>query len=556
MEIKNKHLVTNIYKNRRNFQKKIDVNNNRKHIFYIPNIKSTQNIFKNQLLNENMNKELESDSIILKDGTNINNTNIYDNKNINSNFNNNFYLKKSLNNNFNANITKNKDANTNNDYYKKIHYLSQNRSKKEKKTEKPFSSKKTLTEKNFFEESEASETNKNKNNYLSNINHKFKNNKASLTDNDDDENSNELSDIADQIVNLFPTRKKIKKIRSLHKINILENNNKIIPPKRHLINLNQIKNKNQRISPNNYTFKTVFVNNFCVMPMNSSMIDNNNKYINLNNKKKNSLFNLNNSNELNLTDRNLFTNSNYSVNIKQEKNINNSKKLIHYKKNQDKYNSPNNNNINYINEELNSFIINKKKRIILKNINIGNDMMTKINNNKKSNDNNNKKDLEQKNFKENNFNENYYYTTMDLSKLTFIKGKNTVNNKNSNNQNFINSDNNKNLIKNDKKDNNGVNNNNENKNNNVINKDNNKKHIKFDLSKNVLIFYNDKDYITKYKKISLNKSAKIRNLRTKIKPIIKKFNKEDIKINNNYVSKENFDEKEILSENILVFDDI
>ena len=58
-------------------------------------------------------------------------------------------------------------------------------------------------------------------------------------------------------------------------------------------------------------------------------------------------------------------------------------------------------------------------------------MMTKINNNKKSNDNNNKKDLEQKNFKENNFNENYYYTTMDLSKLTFIKGKNTVNNKNS-----------------------------------------------------------------------------------------------------------------------------
>ena len=341
-------------------------------------------------------------------------------------------------------------------------------------------------------------------------------------------------------MNLFPKKKKIKKINTLYKNNPLENNNIIIPPKRKKFNLNQIKNKSPKISPKNYTFKTVFVNNFCVMPMNSSLIDNNTKNTHLNGNKKN---NLNNSNRLDLTDRAIFTNSNnynnsnYSINIKQEKNMNNVNKLIFHRKNQDNYKYIFNKNNAYINTDINSFIINKKK--FKKKSNIENDMMNQFNNNKKSN--NIENELKQKDFKENKFNENYYYTTMDLSKLTFIKRKNSNDTKNFNNAN---KDNNSFYIIND------------NNNNNYNNIDNNKKHIKFDLNKNILFFYNDKDYISKYQKISFNKNAKIRNLRKKIIPIIKKFNKEDIKIDNNYILKENLEENEILSKNALAVDNI
>ena len=56
-------------------------------------------------------------------------------------------------------------------------------------------------------------------------------------------------------------------------INKDNNNNKIFLFKK--LNKTKINPKNtHRISPKNYTFKTVFVNNFCILPMNSSFTSN------------------------------------------------------------------------------------------------------------------------------------------------------------------------------------------------------------------------------------------------------------------------------------------
>jgi hypothetical protein len=65
-------------------------------------------------------------------------------------------------------------------------------------------------------------------------------------------------------------------------------------------------NKNLKNNPNNYTFKIVFVNNFCVLRINPYFIDGNNeyskrrittfKYINTDNRPKNITNNENNFN--------------------------------------------------------------------------------------------------------------------------------------------------------------------------------------------------------------------------------------------------------------------
>ena len=253
--------------------------------------------------------------------------------------------------------------------------------------------------------------------------------------------------------------------------------------------------KNRKSNPNNYTFKTVFVNNFCVLPMNSSITVGNNsynnrrivtsKYINTDNTPENILNNENNFNNYNYK-HSLLINSKKNINL--QNNSNNLRDNENIKKSKKKFN----------------------RNLCLKNVDIKKEKIN-INNSKISNikDNNNNE------FKEKNFNEEYYYNVINFSNFQYLTEKN-------------------------KKETKGV------KKNKI--KD---KHIQFDLSKNVLFIYKENDYISKYKKYSNNHTSNTNNtinLKINNAPIIRQFNEDDIKINKNYLFKENLDEDEIVSE--------
>ena len=299
---------------------------------------------------------------------------------------------------------------------------------------------------------------------------------------------------------------------SLHKR--INENKKIYLSKNNEGNLNNINNKHQRTSPKNFTFKTVFFNNFCLMPMSPSFIDKNNQYSNIS------------INQQNYTSRgpDNFSNYNKSVFFDEEKGIHfissNIKNNPQYSKNR----KPQLNNINF-NSDNNSFFINMNHRKNLKNlineVNSKNKLDLIKKNKKKDNPKNNRNKDNKNNKKVNNFNEEYYCTTMDFSKVDIIRREDSNKLKNKNN---------------DKR-------------------NNNKKHVQFNLTKNVLFLYNDNDYISYYKTIPENQKRGTKNLRKKIKPIIMKYNKQEIKIDKNYIYKENLSEAEILSKSIKLDDD-
>ena len=79
--------------------------------------------------------------------------------------------------------------------------------------------------------------------------------------------------------------------------------------------------------------------------------------------------------------------------------------------------------------------------------------------------------------------------------------------------------------------------------------------MKFDLTQNVCFIYNSNDYIFKSKIYAKNINTRIKNLRKNSKPIIKKFNKEDIKINKKYILNERLKEKEIVADYFKIFSD-
>ena len=208
-----------------------------------------------------------------------------------------------------------------------------------------------------------------------------------------DEDCN-LSDLADELIKSFQKDKK-----KLNKSNSSKNNTK--------------KQSNKIVSglykgniPQNFTFKTLFVNNVCIVPMNSSFIGKNDK------KKE-------------------VKNINY-VNISLKKNINNS------------INNTDNDNTYYpkirlYNNYINSKIINRQKSFSNKEIkNIENKQKKNIKMNKNYKTNNTEPSLleyksisyknmyniknkkvnifsDDKILKDNGFNEEYYYTTMDFS---------------------------------------------------------------------------------------------------------------------------------------------
>ena len=117
----------------------------------------------------------------------------------------------------------------------------------------------------------------------SNINNINNNNLKNIEFYSDDENENNLSEIANEIINSFGLTKNMKKPsmeKKYKKIEIKKQNKDFVNKK---INL---KKMNERKIPQNYTFKTVFVNNFCVVPMNTSyFLKKNNTYKELNNSK-------------------------------------------------------------------------------------------------------------------------------------------------------------------------------------------------------------------------------------------------------------------------------
>jgi hypothetical protein len=311
----------------------------------------------------------------------------------------------------------------------------------------------------------------------------------------DDENTN-LSAIADIIVNSFPKKKKLNKVNVSSSIRNNKNNHntKIVLKKK--INKTNLSQKNsQRINPQNYTFKTVFVNNFCVLPMNSSFTNNKNKYKDPNNKPP-KLYNDINLNMLNnksnksckshpsiFIDNNILKikNNDSKDKLKKERENSKTKAIINIK-------NDSNINLNLITKKNNN---NNPKNMTYRKINIPSFKTSNV---------------KESDLKENNFNEEYYYNTMDLSKLNIIKEQET-------------------------------------KKIQII-----KKHIQFDLNRNVYFFYDDQDYISKYKKIP-NNNIYSKNLKINI-PIIRHFNIGDIKTDNNYKFKENLDEKEIISDSI------
>jgi len=305
-----------------------------------------------------------------------------------------------------------------------------------------------------------------------------------------DEDSN-LSDIADEIIKISQKGKKITK-----KSNSSKNNTKV--PNKKKIFSKLYKGK----TPQNYTFKTLFVNNFCIVPMNSSFIGRNdtNKELKKINYSSNMILNrnINNTDNPNKCDSKLNYN-NYM-----------SPKMIYRQKN-----FPNNQIKNIENKQKKKVKMNKnnkinstdtKSLIESKNISYKNMKNSKKKQETIYNDNDNI-------LKEIGFNEDYYYTTMDFSNLDFVV---------SNNSNLQNA---------------------------------NKKHVKFDLTQNVSFIYNKNDYICDCKIYIKNKNTRIKNLRKNSKPIIKKFNKEDIKINKKYILNERLKEKEIVTDFFKIFSD-
>ena len=306
-----------------------------------------------------------------------------------------------------------------------------------------------------------------------------------------DEDSN-LSDIADELIKSIQKDKKklIKSNSSKNNTNI--KNKKMIASKLYKGN-----------TPQNYTFKTLFVNNFCIVPMNSSLIgknDTNNEVKNIN--YGNMTLNKNINNSINNTDKDCtyypkFNHNNYIYPkmINRQKTFSNNQ-IKNIENRQKKIRKMNKNNI----------INNPDTKSLLEFKNI---CYKKMNNSKK------KQEIifkDDKILKENDFNEDYYYTTMDLSNLDFA-----VNN------------------------------------NNLLNT--NKKHVTFDLTQNVSFIYNNNDYIYKCKIYTKNNNGRIKNLRKNSKPIIKKFNKDDIKINKKYILNERLKEKEIVTDFFKIFSD-
>ena len=457
---------------------KSDKNKPLKTMYNYPNIKSKPNIFNNNILNQNINKKLVLNT--KNSNKKIKTKNIdFSNKN-NNNSNLYYYLKNSFNNNFKYSRFKRNNAKvkSNSLSFKNLNNFKKNKGDEEstynQKNNQNNNSKSFVNDKSFLiKKNKSFNYNKNEieNSHLNNVN--VKNDSLSNAD-----NSNELSEIANEIVKI------------IHKLKI--GNKKINLTKNNKDKINHLSNKNIRTSPKNFTFKTVFVNNFCLMPMNSSFISKNKRYSN----KK--IYFTNNNNQNNQNDFNIINKDNLSnyknpIIFKEEKDI-------HYK-------SQSKTNINEIFRDNGDLIKNK------------------INKAK-----NTKNNINKNNLKENGFNEDYYYTTMDFSNLDIIKGEDS------------------NIFQNI------------NSCNNSTTATNNKKHIKFDLTKNTTFIYEEKDLISKYTKIPIDNKNKTKpknnNIKTKLLPIIKKYDKKNIKIDENYIFKENLDESDILSESIKLFDDI
>jgi hypothetical protein len=223
------------------------------------------------------------------------------------------------------------------------------------------------------------------------------------------------------------------------------------------------KNKNVIVSklykgniPQNYTFKTLFVNNFCIVPMNSSFIGNSKEVKNMN--YGNMTLNKNINNSINNIDKDKIYHPKFSHNnymnpkkINMQKNFTNN--LVMNIENKQKKNIKMNKN--YMTNNTETSLL-EFKSISYKNI--------YNNKNKQKNILNDDKIL-----KDNGFNEEYYYTTMDFSNFDFA----IYNNNNLQNTN--------------------------------------KKHVKFDLTQNVSFIYNSNDYIYNRKISTKNNNTRIKN---------------------------------------------
>ena len=309
----------------------------------------------------------------------------------------------------------------------------------------------------------------------------------------DDEDSN-LSDIADELIKSIQKDNKKKLIKSYSS----KNNTNI---KNKKINVSKLYKGN---TPQNYTFKTLFVNNFCIVPMNSSFIaknDTNKEVKNIN--YSNMTLNKNINNSINNTDKD----NTYHPKFNRNNYMN--PKMINRQK------AFSNNQINKKNEnkQRKNIKMNKNNKIN----NTDTKSLLEFKNISYKNMNNSKKKQEiifndGKILKENDFNEDYYYTTMDFSNIDFAVNNNNLQNSN-------------------------------------------KKRVKFDLKQNVSFIYNNNDYVYNCKIYTKNNNTKIKNIRKNSKPIIKAFNKEDIKINKKYILNERLKEKEIVTDFFNIFSD-
>ena len=246
-----------------------------------------------------------------------------------------------------------------------------------------------------------------------------------------EDNSHELSEIAENIVKIIPVKKKFRNLTSLHKRT--NENKKIFFSKNNECNLNYMNNKYKRASPKNFTFKNVFFNNFYMMPMSPSFIGTNNQYSNININQQNYIFR-NTQNDY----KDNFSNYNKSVFFDEKKGIHfispNIRNKPQYSKNRKRQLNKNltansNNNSSLIN------INNRKNHKNKINEVHNNNKIDLIKRNKKKD--NLKNYINKNNKKVNNFNEDYYCTTMDFSKVDIIRrdDSNKLKNKNTDNIN-------------------------------------------------------------------------------------------------------------------------
>ena len=135
----------------------------------------------------------------------------------------------------------------------------------------------------------------------------------------EDDISNELSEIADKIVKIIPVKKKLRNSTSLKKLK--NENKKIMLSKKNEDNLSHNSNKNIRTSPKNLTFKTVFVNNFCLMPMSPSFISNKNIKYSKYNRNKNIYTFTSPQNDYNNKIRDNFSNYKQPILFNEEKEV-------------------------------------------------------------------------------------------------------------------------------------------------------------------------------------------------------------------------------------------